>query len=124
MIGHRTERYTSFGWAAARLDDLVNLVPARLSALFLSIAAPHSGRWVGPVYGLALLGLGCWVACRAFIARGGGSGRGAERYTPWGWPAARLPHLATRVRPELPALLPAIGAATAETGPTVSPGPD
>lgn len=43
MIGHRTERYTSFGWAAARLDDLVNLVPARLSALLLAIAAPIAG---------------------------------------------------------------------------------
>jgi adenosylcobinamide-phosphate synthase len=40
MIGHRTERYRSFGWAAARLDDLVNLVPARLSALLLAVAAP------------------------------------------------------------------------------------
>ena len=33
MIGHRTERHESFGWAAARLDDLVNLVPARLLGL-------------------------------------------------------------------------------------------
>jgi adenosylcobinamide-phosphate synthase len=40
MIGHRTERYESFGWAAARLDDLVNLIPARLSALLLAVAAP------------------------------------------------------------------------------------
>ena len=31
MIGHRTPRYRSFGWAAARLDDLLNLVPAPLS---------------------------------------------------------------------------------------------
>jgi adenosylcobinamide-phosphate synthase len=40
MIGHRTERHASFGWAAARLDDLVNLVPARLSAVLLAVAAP------------------------------------------------------------------------------------
>lgn len=38
MIGHRTERYHRFGWAAARLDDLVNLVPARLSGLVLALA--------------------------------------------------------------------------------------
>jgi adenosylcobinamide-phosphate synthase len=47
MIGHRSERYQSFGWAAARLDDLVNLVPARLSALLLAIAAPVAGGSVG-----------------------------------------------------------------------------
>jgi adenosylcobinamide-phosphate synthase len=47
MIGHRTERYASFGWAAARLDDLVNLVPARLSALLLAVAAPIAGGSVG-----------------------------------------------------------------------------
>ena len=39
MIGHLTERHRAFGWAAARLDDLVNLVPARLSALLLAIAS-------------------------------------------------------------------------------------
>jgi adenosylcobinamide-phosphate synthase len=43
MMGHRTERHESFGWAAARLDDLANLIPARLSALLLAIAAPIAG---------------------------------------------------------------------------------
>jgi len=32
MVGHRTPRYEQFGWAAARLDDLLNLAPARLTA--------------------------------------------------------------------------------------------
>jgi adenosylcobinamide-phosphate synthase len=39
MIGHRTARYSAFGWAAARLDDLINLPASRLSALFLILAA-------------------------------------------------------------------------------------
>jgi adenosylcobinamide-phosphate synthase len=39
MIGHRTERYAAFGFAAAKLDDFVNLCPARLSALLVVIAA-------------------------------------------------------------------------------------
>jgi adenosylcobinamide-phosphate synthase len=43
IIGHHNERYESFGWAAARLDDLVNLIPARLSALLIAIAAPIAG---------------------------------------------------------------------------------
>jgi adenosylcobinamide-phosphate synthase len=45
MIGHRTPRHEAFGWAAARLDDLVNLPASRLSALLLAAA---SGRRAGP----------------------------------------------------------------------------
>lgn len=39
MIGHRTPRHEAFGWAAARLDDLVNLPASRLTALLLAGAA-------------------------------------------------------------------------------------
>ncbi|WP_341703326.1 adenosylcobinamide-phosphate synthase CbiB, partial [Ferrovibrio sp.] len=39
MIGHRNDRYRAFGWAAARLDDLVNLPASRLSALLLVLSA-------------------------------------------------------------------------------------
>ncbi len=39
MIGHRTPRHEAFGWAAARLDDGVNLPASRLSALLLALAA-------------------------------------------------------------------------------------
>jgi adenosylcobinamide-phosphate synthase len=39
MVGHRTPRYAAFGWAAARLDDLINLPASRLAAVFLVAAA-------------------------------------------------------------------------------------
>ena len=55
MVGYRTERYRDFGWCGARLDDLLNLLPARVTWLFVAVAA-------------------------ALIP--GGSGRGALR---WGW---------------------------------------
>jgi adenosylcobinamide-phosphate synthase len=42
MIGHRTPRYDAFGWAAARLDDLVNLPASRLSAVLIVAAAAVS----------------------------------------------------------------------------------
>lgn len=44
MIGHMSPRHRAFGWAAARLDDLVNLVPARLSGLFFVAAAGREWR--------------------------------------------------------------------------------
>lgn len=36
MIGYRTERHAEFGWASARLDDILNLVPARLTAIMIA----------------------------------------------------------------------------------------
>jgi adenosylcobinamide-phosphate synthase len=42
MIGHRTPRHEAFGWAAARLDDWVNLPASRLSAGLLVVAAAIS----------------------------------------------------------------------------------
>ncbi len=43
MIGYRTERYEAFGWAAARLDDVLNLVPARLTAFLIALPYGLSG---------------------------------------------------------------------------------
>ena len=40
MIGHHSPRYERFGWAAARLDDLANWVPARVAGLVAVVAAP------------------------------------------------------------------------------------
>ncbi len=46
MIGHKTARYLHFGMVAARLDDLANLIPARLSGLWIALAALPRGRFV------------------------------------------------------------------------------
>ncbi len=43
MIGHRSPRYARFGWAAARFDDLMNLVAARVTAALTVVCAPLVG---------------------------------------------------------------------------------
>lgn len=43
MIGNRSARYALFGWAAARLDDLANYVPARLTGALVLACAPLAG---------------------------------------------------------------------------------
>lgn len=40
MIGHKTRRHKKFGFAAAKVDDLMNLIPARLTALLTAMVAP------------------------------------------------------------------------------------
>ena len=52
MIGHRTPRYLRFGWAAARLDDLANWVPARVAALVAAAWAPVIGGTAGKAIGV------------------------------------------------------------------------
>jgi adenosylcobinamide-phosphate synthase len=54
MIGYRDDRYRALGWAAARLDDLANLLPARLTGLLMVLAA-------GP------LGLNPWRALKIMV---------------------------------------------------------
>jgi len=74
MIGHRTERYESFGWASARFDDLVNLPASRLAALWLVLAAGLLG--LSPGRALALYHTACAIeigvaaALWLLIARG------------------------------------------------------
>lgn len=45
MIGYRTPRHEQFGWASARMDDLLNLVPARLTALLIALPAGVIAQW-------------------------------------------------------------------------------
>lgn len=44
MWGYKTEQYKNLGWAAAKLDDILAWIPARLTALFLGIAGALSGK--------------------------------------------------------------------------------
>ncbi len=44
MVGYRNEKYKALGWAGAKLDDVMNFVPARLSFLFLFPGAMLTGR--------------------------------------------------------------------------------
>ena len=43
MVGYKNKRYLRFGWASARMDDLVNYLPARLTALLMIISSPLAG---------------------------------------------------------------------------------
>jgi adenosylcobinamide-phosphate synthase len=45
MIGHRTARYHDFGWAAARLDDVLNWAPARITAGLIALTHRGSNAW-------------------------------------------------------------------------------
>jgi len=49
MIGYRTPRHLAFGWAAARFDDLLNLIPARLTALLIAVMHGGLHDWRGIV---------------------------------------------------------------------------
>lgn len=69
MIGYRSPRYLRFGWAAARLDDVLNLIPARLTAALIALTN------------------GCLRDWRA-IARDAAKHRSPNA----GWPEAALAH--------------------------------
>jgi adenosylcobinamide-phosphate synthase len=40
MVGYKSDKYLHLGWASARLDDLLNLIPARLTVLLIALCAP------------------------------------------------------------------------------------
>lgn len=45
MIGHRTPRHEHFGWAAAKLDDVLNYIPARISGALIAAVSGHAAAW-------------------------------------------------------------------------------
>ena len=85
MVGYRSARYARFGWAAARLDDVVNWAPSRLTGLLAVAFAPaaragrarRGGRCAGTAHGIP-------ARTRA-AARRRSPGRSAS-----GWAAATL----------------------------------
>jgi adenosylcobinamide-phosphate synthase len=44
MVGYKKEPYMNFGWASAKLDDVLNFIPSRLTALLLALAARFMGE--------------------------------------------------------------------------------
>jgi adenosylcobinamide-phosphate synthase len=50
MVGHHSDRYERFGWASARLDDVANLIPARVTAVATVAAAPLVGGRPGAAW--------------------------------------------------------------------------
>ncbi|MEM6481492.1 MAG: adenosylcobinamide-phosphate synthase CbiB [Pseudomonadota bacterium] len=45
MVGYRTSRYEEFGWASARFDDVLNWIPARLTAFLLAVTGRQMRAW-------------------------------------------------------------------------------
>lgn len=96
MIGHRTERYEQFGWAAARFDDLLNLIPARLTALLIALSHARLDAW-RPILRDAPLhrspNAGWPEAALAVVLNVALSGPrsydGQMRDFPWVWPEGR-----------------------------------
>ncbi len=95
MIGHRTPKHEEFGWASARLDDLLNLIPARLTAAMIAVA--HG--WINhrPILrdgGLHRSPNAGWPEAAMAVVldvslSGPRSYHGVARDFPWVWPEGR-----------------------------------
>jgi adenosylcobinamide-phosphate synthase len=73
MVGHRSPRHQAFGWASARLDDLLNLPASRLTAFLLGLAAA----------------IGSWASCAAAF-RAAWRNAAAHASPNAGWPEAAM----------------------------------
>ncbi|HEY6275085.1 MAG TPA: adenosylcobinamide-phosphate synthase CbiB [Streptosporangiaceae bacterium] len=101
MVGHRSRRYESFGWASARLDDIAGFVPARLTAALVAGARPgrapaiwRAVRDQAPAHPSPNAGVAEAAFAAALGLRLGGANRYGDRveHRPWlgqGRPACR-----------------------------------
>ncbi|MDO9499073.1 cobalamin biosynthesis protein, partial [Falsiroseomonas sp.] len=95
MIGHRTPRHEAFGWASARFDDLLNLIPARLTAVLIAVS--HGWTHARPILRDAPLhrspNAGWPEAAMAVVLNIALSGprayHGVMAEFPWVWPEGR-----------------------------------
>ncbi|QYZ69720.1 adenosylcobinamide-phosphate synthase CbiB [Neotabrizicola shimadae] len=95
MVGHRTPQYESYGWASARLDDVLNWIPARLTAVLIAVA--HGWFDSRPIRRDAVLhrspNAGWPEAAMAVVLNVSLSGprsyHGERRDYPWVWPEGR-----------------------------------
>ncbi|MCK9420472.1 MAG: adenosylcobinamide-phosphate synthase CbiB [Nitrospirae bacterium] len=67
MVGYKNDQYRYFGWAAARVDDAANYLPARITGLIIAVAAFLSACVKNTVNGVA-----AWRRSLAIMARDGG----------------------------------------------------
>lgn len=105
MVGHKDETYIRFGWASARFDDVLNFVPARLTAALFGLWAPVVGGSVSESFSTLLRFSGLhpspnagWTesatAGALGIRLGGPAFYGGEEYP--------KPFLGTGIRPPAP----------------------
>jgi adenosylcobinamide-phosphate synthase len=129
MVGHRSARYLAYGWASARLDDVANYLPARLTAALVAGVRPRSaaaiGRAVGgqaPAHPSPNAGVAEAAFAAALGVRLGGRNRYGDRveHRPWlgqGRPPARSDiQPAVRLSSDVSWLLTAILAAAGLAG--------
>ncbi|HXW80124.1 MAG TPA: adenosylcobinamide-phosphate synthase CbiB [Acidimicrobiales bacterium] len=109
MVGHRSQRYSNYGWASARLDDVANWVPARCTAALVALVRPGSAKEVrravatqAPAHPSPNAGVAEAAFAAALGIRLGGTNRYGERtevrpQLGWGR-GARLDDIAQAVR--------------------------
>ena len=83
MVGYKTPQYLRFGWCGARLDDVMNYVPARLTWFVIVCVALHRARLVGPKGVADRLGAARRVAGTQLRVERGGDCRSAGATHRW-----------------------------------------